>query len=89
MSAHDWRDQAACIGAPDTAFFPTNTLTSQADTKRTINTWCRPCPVREQCLADAMRTEGLGGGKRHGIRGGLSGRGRTRLAATMKKEGAA
>jgi WhiB family redox-sensing transcriptional regulator len=51
-----WRDRAACIGAPQIVFFPT-------DRKFTSKTWaaarrlCATCPVTEQCLAIALAVD--------------------------------
>ncbi|WP_404814036.1 WhiB family transcriptional regulator [Kitasatospora fiedleri] len=41
---------------------------------------CNGCPVVAQCLREAMKVEGDAGEKtRHGIRGGLSPKGRKKL----------
>lgn len=61
----DWRDDAACKTADVEIFFPETSLA--ADTKPALE-FCRTCPVRRECLADALKTmmeEDLG------IRGGL------------------
>jgi hypothetical protein len=43
---------------------------------------CLSCPVRQKCLDEAMFEETyLSGPERHGIRGGLTARERTKLAA--------
>ena len=38
---------------------------------RVIRDWCERCPVRVDCLSDAMSAE-RGDGTRYGIRGGLT-----------------
>ena len=53
---NDWRSRAACIDAPQEAFFP-------PDRKFTTRTWavarslCSQCSVREQCLAVALNVD--------------------------------
>lgn len=43
---------------------------------------CITCPVRQECLTDAMNEEAyLGGTERHGMRGGLTARDRVLIAA--------
>ncbi|NML50567.1 WhiB family transcriptional regulator [Streptomyces sp. R302] len=63
-----WHQGAACAGINVDAFFPAAT---DAAGRREALAICRPCPVREECLAEAMAEEG-GRGKtgRFGIRGG-------------------
>jgi hypothetical protein len=57
-----WRQQAACIGHRDDMFPDTN----EAEIARAKKI-CAPCPVRDACLADALRI----GDNNWGIRGGL------------------
>ena len=66
----DWRDQALCAQTDPELFFPDKGGTS-APAKRV----CARCPVRAECLQDALDT-----GERFGIRGGLSERERRKLA---------
>ncbi len=43
-------------------------------------TYCERCPVKDECLHDAMREEaGLDAKRRHGMRGGMSPTGRHRM----------
>ena len=60
--AGQWLKQAACFGRED-EMFPDNNEAGIAKAKAI----CKPCPVRRECLADALRT----GDNEHGIRGGL------------------
>jgi WhiB family redox-sensing transcriptional regulator len=52
----EWRERAACIGAPHEVFFP-------IERKFTTRTWakaraiCATCEVREQCLAVALSVD--------------------------------
>ncbi|WP_329423011.1 WhiB family transcriptional regulator [Streptomyces sp. NBC_01268] len=63
-----WHRRAACAGVNVDAFFPVST---DVEGRREALALCRSCPVREECLAEAMAEEG-GRGKtgRFGIRGG-------------------
>jgi len=78
----DWRDDAECARP---AYADRRDLwfahTSDTDDVELAKSICKTlCPVRQECLADAIREEG---GKttesRHGIRGGLQGAGRRRM----------
>ena len=70
-----WTAQAACRGI-DVELFFADALTGAAVIKV-----CDTCPVRQDCLQAAMTEEGHWG-VRHGIRGGLTGNQRARLART-------
>ena len=62
MTILPWQDSAACIGADTAIFFP-----ESGDPVSPAKALCRACPVREQCLADALER-----GEVHGVWGGLS-----------------
>lgn len=71
----EWHRHAACVGVAVEVFFP---VRGQAPTEaRTI---CATCPVREQCLAEALDDPGLD----FGIRGGMSPRQRKRMRAARR-----
>ncbi|OII63794.1 hypothetical protein BJP40_02630 [Streptomyces sp. CC53] len=70
----DWRDRAACAGQD------TNLWYGQPHKTRPAQATCRGCPVRAECLHDALIHEPPGG-RRYGIRGGLHGRERNQLPA--------
>ncbi len=57
-----WVKQAVCRDDPD-AMFPDNNEAGIAYARSV----CAPCPVRRECLIDAIRT----GDNEHGIRAGL------------------
>ena len=64
----DWRDQAACNGAPDPDLWFTDGHDEQANRRklRESRAICRACPVRIQCLDWATSTQqsfGVWGGK--------------------------
>jgi len=67
-----WADRAACQGQDLDAFF-TESAAGVAAAKQI----CRSCPVRQLCLAEALRAED---GSRYGIYGGLTPDERTELA---------
>jgi Transcription factor WhiB. len=60
-----WGDSAACreVGDPD-LFFPRASATLQLQQAKTV---CGPCPVRTECLQDALDQH-----VDYGVRGGLS-----------------
>lgn len=74
-AAPTWHADAACSADPE-AMFP--------DTNAARITYalavCEGCPVRYECLADALRT----GETAHGIRGGLLPEQRKAIAAYQK-----
>lgn len=62
MIDQDWRPRAACRNHPHPdLWFPTGTEDVVRDAAVAI---CETCPVRAECLADAMR-----GGQRSAVRG--------------------
>lgn len=71
LRAPDWRESAAYLGREDD-MFPDNSEAGIASAKAI----CGPCPVRDACLADALRT----GDNHWGIRGGLKPEERRKLA---------
>lgn len=77
MTGGDWRLRAACTsGDPEAAF-----ALKSKEQREFINTMCRPCPVRAECLADALAAEdGWASWKRFGILGGWTGIDRWRIA---------
>lgn len=58
-----WRDVAACRGMDPDLFFPTRSADVPPEAARA----CGRCPVRDECLDDAIAD-----GVRHGVRAGLS-----------------
>lgn len=58
----DWRDDAVCRVDPE-AMFPDNNEQDIEQARRV----CALCPVKRECLIDAIRT----GDNEYGIRGGL------------------
>lgn len=75
----DWRADAACTRTGPELFFP---VLGEAEGQVRIAKWVcrRACPVRDECLADALRHEaGKHAHDRHGIWGGLTPSERARL----------
>ena len=61
VDGEDWRQAAACRGQDPALFYPVdgdrNVL--DADPAGVVDRFCRVCPVRAECLADA-KDEPLG-----------------------------
>lgn len=72
-----WEDpRRTCAKVDPEMFFPVNVAGD-----RVAQAYCRTCPVRDACLADAMTREGRKGASgRYGIVGGLTPDQRARLA---------
>jgi hypothetical protein len=66
-----WHDHASCAGMNPNLWFPEKGNTRDAEMAKEI---CLACPVRDDCLADAMIR-----GEEFGIWGGVSQRGREQL----------
>lgn len=64
-----WRDQAACIGMPESMFF-----IERGQSDKPAKAVCAGCPVIERCLQFA-----LDNGEQHGVWGGTSERQRRRM----------
>lgn len=62
--ADDWREAAVCAQTDPEAYFPI-----KGGSARPAKQVCAICPVRTECLDDALATD-----ERHGVRGGLSAR---------------
>lgn len=77
----DWRDAAACRGAPTAEYFgrPSARLRGRAR--------CERCMVAEVCLWWAIVAED-GAGYRYGVWGGLSPARRSKVAAEVGADGA-
>lgn len=75
-----WVKEGACIDEPD-AMFPDNNEAGIAYAKQ----FCARCPVRSECLTDAIRTDD----NEHGIRGGMKPSERRELAKTVGRPGTA
>lgn len=80
-----WRDKAACAGMDTEAFYPTArkglpTLPSPA-----VFDACQSCPVRGDCLDDALQ---LGSYADSGLWGGTGPRDRDQMRRNLKRRGA-
>lgn len=76
----EWHRQAECAGEPIETFF----IPRGGSTKRAYEL-CGRCPVRAECLADALADPELD----HGIRGGYSADARKAKRRAEAKRGAA
>lgn len=70
-----WVERAACRGRSTDLWFPSG---GSSDAYSAALLICRRCPVRSECLDDALATEQAHA--RHGIRGGLTPTGRKNIA---------
>lgn len=73
MTQQWWRDQAACIGTDPALWFPEAEKSRVA--YRLAGEICAVCPVKAECLEDALATFEVV----HGFRAGLRPRQRKRL----------
>jgi WhiB family redox-sensing transcriptional regulator len=64
--SESWTDLALCRGYEDEYFSDAKTVIRWAKQR------CGRCPVRRQCLTDALGWESIRGNVAHGVRGGLS-----------------
>jgi len=76
LVAEDWMLAAACLGRPDLFFAPDESETRSERRRReaAAKSVCGRCPVRNDCLADALASD-----ERFGIWGGLTERERRSL----------
>jgi WhiB family transcriptional regulator, redox-sensing transcriptional regulator len=84
---NEWRSAAACRGEEANAFFPPSTFERKElriARERVAKSICRGCPVREECLTDAIEV-----GEPHGIWGGLNEIERRQFVEWVQAAGAA
>lgn len=67
-----WTDQAACVDVPTEVFFPVPPRTGGHPDYGPARAICGRCPVRAECLADALHSEPQASGKRYGFVGGMT-----------------
>ena len=67
VQRHQWRDHAACIGKPTRWFYAAERWRELNELALAI---CAGCPVRLECLEDAIAFE-VGDRVTFGVRGGL------------------
>ena len=76
--AQPWRKRAACAGLDPDLFFPAkNSGQGAAEDARRV---CASCPVREDCLTDALDTF-----DHFGVRGGMSPKERRKEATRRRR----
>lgn len=80
-----WLDGAACVGHED-LFDRAAGVTSKAKAVTEAKGLCTTCPVRQECLSDAMEHESGSHQFRWGIRGGLTERERADLWSPPQPE---
>ena len=75
MTTQEWWKQASCRGVDTEMFYPG--VGQQPD--RLVLLTCQGCPVRVECLEDAMTLESDRTYTRHGVWGGLTSQQRHQL----------
>lgn len=76
----DWRDRAGCRSENPETFFPDGYTARYITRIQRAKDTCWACPVRLDCLDDALDREGdAAANRRHGIRGGLDPKQRWRV----------
>jgi len=73
----EWRDDAACSGSDNDAFFPIGEDDESAADAKAV---CAACPVREACLQYALSTN-----QTEGVWGGMTGPERRRLRRRLRE----
>lgn len=73
-----WRAQAACRDMPTAMFFPPANLRAELAAALAV---CKPCPVKGECLRDALTIEAA---LDDGVRGGTTARARSRMPRTKR-----
>jgi WhiB family redox-sensing transcriptional regulator len=74
-----WRELGVCAETDPEAFFP-----DKGGSSRAAKRVCAGCPVRVECLAEALRVD-----ERHGVWGGTSPAERARLRRAQRPAGRA
>ncbi len=72
---NDWRLEAACAGADPDLFFP-----GRGDNVEPARSFCRRCPVADDCLEYALEH-----GEKFGIWGGLAERPRREIRRDRRR----
>lgn len=80
MHAWEWSERKACVGVPVKVFFPGRGNENYTEARA----YCKACPVRVECLEDAIRTEGASMRERFGMRGGMTPEERHRFAGLFQ-----
>lgn len=75
VEPRSWVDRAACAGMDTELFFP-----ARGESTAEAKAVCRGCPVRAECLDDAVER-----GEKFGIWGGASKRERDRLRRQRRR----
>jgi WhiB family redox-sensing transcriptional regulator len=75
---HSWTEWAACQGIDTEAFYPREEHPRAAEEAKWI---CGQCPVKRECLRDAIRREDW-----HGVWGGTTGAERRSVVRQLKRQ---
>jgi WhiB family redox-sensing transcriptional regulator len=77
-----WLLKRACADTPVEVFFDATEVTSKTERDEAVKVAkaiCRSCPVRRDCLEQAMKEEGSAAAGRYGVRGYLTPQERRKL----------
>jgi WhiB family redox-sensing transcriptional regulator len=86
-SDYEWYDRAACKGVDTEIFYPPRDKTKYKIIAAQAKSYClgpsgkTPCPVRQECLFDAVKND-----EQHGIWGGMSHRERNALVRKWQRQ---
>lgn len=86
-SEYKWYELAACKGADTELFYPPRDKSQYKIIASQAKSYCMgpngksPCPVRQECLWDAVKSD-----EQHGIWGGLSHRERNALVRKWQRK---
>lgn len=74
-----WRERALCRGKPTSIWYPVELADQEA-----ARAWCDPCPVRHDCLTEAIERN-----ERDGMWGGIDEEARRRMIRIRRRTGRA
>lgn len=77
----DWRSAAACRGLADQYFDPWDADDRAERPNATAMQYCQRCPVRQECLIEAITND-----EEYGVWGGLTRRQRKMLVRARKRK---
>ena len=79
---YHWAEDALCAQVDPEIFFP-----DKGESIKDAVRICEQCPVRQRCLEEAMREEAKNATwGRYGVRGGVTARERSRMAAGSQSQ---
>ena len=80
-----WMEKAKCLRKGIDNFWLAQKRPTQDDYDEVIKTWCLPCPVRPECLVNAIQKETLAKHTSRGVEGGATPRERATLRRRIRE----